>query len=159
MKVESGFTLVEILIVVVILGILAAVVIPQYGEASTDAKRSKLVTELQIVRAQIQLYKMQHRGNLPTLANFLTRMTTKTDADGAAYETGVSTSGPFGPYLQKMPVNPFTESDSLVGTVPSSSGTSGWSYHQTEGYFYANNDQDGDDEIECSGEGGAIDWP
>jgi len=38
MKAKSGFTLVEILIVVVILGILAAVVIPQFTEASTEAR-------------------------------------------------------------------------------------------------------------------------
>ncbi|MHC4363321.1 MAG: type IV pilin protein, partial [Planctomycetota bacterium] len=42
MKAQSGFTLVEILIVVVILGILAAIVIPQFTDASTEAKMSSL---------------------------------------------------------------------------------------------------------------------
>jgi prepilin-type N-terminal cleavage/methylation domain-containing protein len=42
---RSGFTLVEILIVVVILGILAAIVIPQFTEASTEAKLSSLCTD------------------------------------------------------------------------------------------------------------------
>ncbi|MHC4286068.1 MAG: type IV pilin protein [Planctomycetota bacterium] len=43
MKAEKGFTLVEILIVVVILGILAAIVIPQFTSASVDAKESLLM--------------------------------------------------------------------------------------------------------------------
>jgi general secretion pathway protein G len=70
MKAKSGFTLVEILIVVVILGILAAIVIPQFTEASTEAKTSRLCTDLQSVRSQIQLYKIEHNDNFPgTVAN------------------------------------------------------------------------------------------
>jgi len=65
MKAQKGFTLVEILIVVVILGILAAIVIPQFTEASTEAKTSSLCTDLQTVRSQIELYKIQHNDKLP----------------------------------------------------------------------------------------------
>ena len=62
---KSGFTLVEILIVIVVLGILAAIVVPQFSDASTQAKDSSLVSNLQTVRSQIQLYKIQHSGALP----------------------------------------------------------------------------------------------
>jgi len=41
---SRGFTLVEILIVVIILGILAAIVIPQFSSASNDARRSNVQT-------------------------------------------------------------------------------------------------------------------
>ena len=57
MRAKSGFTLVEILIVVVILGILAAIVIPSFSNASSDAKLANLKSNLQTVRCQIQLYK------------------------------------------------------------------------------------------------------
>ncbi|MCC5828706.1 MAG: prepilin-type N-terminal cleavage/methylation domain-containing protein [Phycisphaeraceae bacterium] len=54
---RKGFTLVEILIVVVILGILAAIVIPQFTNASDAAKVSSAKSQLQAIRAQLELYR------------------------------------------------------------------------------------------------------
>jgi prepilin-type N-terminal cleavage/methylation domain-containing protein len=62
----GAFTLVEVLIVVVILGILAAIAVPQFSNASTDARRSALQSTVQSVRSQINLYKLQHGQALPT---------------------------------------------------------------------------------------------
>ena len=62
---RSGFTLIEILIVVVILGILAAVIIPQFTNAADDASVSSARTQLQTMRSQIELYRAQ-RGAYPT---------------------------------------------------------------------------------------------
>ena len=66
---NKGFTLVEILIVVIILGILAAIVIPQFTEASNDARTSALQSDLQTFRSQLQLYKVQHNDTPPTEIN------------------------------------------------------------------------------------------
>jgi general secretion pathway protein G len=54
-----GFTLIEILIVVVILGILAAIIIPQFTNAADDASISSARTQLQTMRSQIELYRAQ----------------------------------------------------------------------------------------------------
>jgi len=105
----SGFTLVEILIVVIILGILAAIVIPQFTNASQDARKNSLTSQLQTIRSQIELYKMQHLDKLPPAlaaggvdgAVVWADMTTKTNADHTT--TGTPQ---FGPYLQAPPVNP-----------------------------------------------------
>jgi len=70
MQAKRGFTLVEILIVVVILGILAAIVIPQFTQASTEAKANSLCSDLQTMRSQIELYKVQHNDVAPALATF-----------------------------------------------------------------------------------------
>ena len=85
---KSGFTLVEILIVVIILGILAAIVIPQFANASQDARESALLSQLQTLRSQIELYKLQHLDKLPDLVTNWNPMITKTDSSGGAGDGG-----------------------------------------------------------------------
>ncbi|MEM7626840.1 MAG: prepilin-type N-terminal cleavage/methylation domain-containing protein [Planctomycetota bacterium] len=127
----KGFTLVEILIVVVILGILAAIVIPQFTSASESAKASSLVTQLQSLRSQLELYQLEHNGDYPGLnaagtglvssADFWADLTGTTDVDGAAATTGIT----YGPYLQKEIVNPFEDTSTIVasiGTVDAGTG-------------------------------------
>ena len=64
---KRAFTLIEILIVVVILGILAAIVIPQFSDASTEANNASIRSQLQTLRGQLELYKVQHSDTYPTL--------------------------------------------------------------------------------------------
>jgi general secretion pathway protein G len=133
MKAKSGFTLVEILIVVVILGILAAIVIPQFTEASTEAKTSSLCTDLQTVRSQIELYKIQHNDQLPGAgtATWVEAMTGKTDVAGA-----VGTD--YGPYLQKIPTNQFNDLNTVrQGGAAAPAMTDGWRFDTTSGAFQA----------------------
>jgi general secretion pathway protein G len=120
-RTKSGFTLVEILIVVVILGILAAIVIPQFSQASTDAKVSSLQSDLQTLRSQIALYKIQHNDVPPVATTFLTQMTGCTSVAGVVGTK--DTTYCFGPYLQAVPVNPFTNSASIGATT-----ADGWNY-------------------------------
>src|SRR3954466_8236755 len=80
---SRGFTLVEILIVVIILGILAAIVIPQFTNASNDARKSSVASTLQTLRGQIELFKIQHADTAPptttALAVVLTGKTNPAD--------------------------------------------------------------------------------
>jgi general secretion pathway protein G len=125
---RTAFTLVELLIVVIILGILAAVVVPQFSDAGEDAKLSSLTTNLQTIRGQIELYKIQHGGNYPDFATFSDQMTAGTDVDGNA--------GPdFGPYLQTIPNNPFNNLNDLAIALD---GLTGWYYNALTGEFRAN---------------------
>ena len=57
-KRSSGFTLIEIMIVVVILAVLAATIIPQFSTSVNDSKVSAMQTNLQSLRTQIQLYRL-----------------------------------------------------------------------------------------------------
>src|SRR5512132_3426515 len=125
---KGGFTLVEILIVVIILGILAAIVIPQFTSASQDARKNSLVSQLQTLRSQLELYKLQHLDQLPSTligsSPAWTQLTVKTDATGA---TGTTSASPFGPYLQADPVNPLNASIKVkvVGADVTPGGASG----------------------------------
>ena len=58
--IRRAFTLIEILIVVVILGILAAIVVPQFTDAADDANDAAVRSQLQTLRGQIELYYAQN---------------------------------------------------------------------------------------------------
>ena len=76
-----AFTLVEILIVVIILGILATIIIGLFQNGSRDAAAASLKDNLRNIRSQLQLYVAQH-GTYPSLTNFEQQMTQYTHADG-----------------------------------------------------------------------------
>lgn len=124
---KAGFTLVEILIVVVILGILAAIVIPQFTSASESAKSSSLVSQLQTIRSQLELYQVQHNGDYPDLITDWTQITGETEVDGSA---GDGSGNEFGPYLQQAPVNPFEQSSSVAAAAAAGVG---WVYDAATG--------------------------
>ena len=128
----SGFTLVEILIVVVILGILAAIVIPQFTNASDSAKGSSLTSQLQTIRSQLELAQIQHGSTYPDLSTDWSSLTTKT-AGVAAYTASTATTA-FGPYLQQAPVNAF-ENSSTTGAA-AAAGV-GWVYASSNGAIKA----------------------
>ena len=113
---RRGFTLVEILIVVIILGILAAIVIPQFTNASQNARESSLQSTLQTLRSQIQLYKLQHGDALPDLTASGTGTIPQTVA-WAALTAGGTWGTPaqtFGPYMQAVPLNPMNGDSTII---------------------------------------------
>jgi prepilin-type N-terminal cleavage/methylation domain-containing protein len=140
-----GFTLIEILIVVVILGVLGWVVLPRFSDASNTTRENTLKDDLRYTRTQIIVFKAQH-GNTapgypcgkttasPTEQDFLLQMTGHTDEFCNIARS--STAKRWGPYLKKMPVNPLNGLSTIL-IVPNGSSmppaglpdnTTGWIY-------------------------------
>jgi general secretion pathway protein G len=130
---RRGFTLVEVLIVVVIMAILAAIVIPTVSDGTTQSKRATVASNLQILRSQIELYKQQHNSQPPADLDVLT---VKTNLAGQAGTTAEFT---LGPYIREIPVNPFTGSTKVTAAAsnPPAAATgapdAGWFYHAASG--------------------------
>jgi prepilin-type N-terminal cleavage/methylation domain-containing protein len=115
MKKVKAFTLVEILIVVVLLGILAVVIVPMVSGSVISARESALAHDLQLLRRYILIYKCQHleispgypNGDTtqsPTEQAFIDQMTLSSNAEGQT--AAIGTPGfERGPYIMKIPVN------------------------------------------------------
>lgn len=131
-QVQAGFTLVELLIVVIILAILAAIVIPQFSSSTVDAQESALDANLAALRSAIELFKVQHNNVYPsavtaatagspactgtagtgavnTAQAFMDHLLLASDAAGHTCSLSDGTTYRFGPYIRKgIPVDPIT---------------------------------------------------
>ncbi|TKJ33884.1 MAG: hypothetical protein CEE38_19645 [Planctomycetes bacterium B3_Pla] len=151
---KKGFTLVEMIIVVAILGIMAAIVIPQFRGNVVQAKDSASLTNLATVRTQIELYALQHNSFPPgyvsgvgtTLAVLELQFIGTTTVAGLASPSTVP-ADPFlyGPYLRKIPKNPFSGLSTITYVAEATAfsavvdGTSsGWLYKKETGEIALN---------------------
>ena len=146
-KYSSGFTLVELLIVVVILAILAGILVPQFSSATDDAKMSSLDANLANMRSAVELYYQQHghypggktaigancaagpggttgTGATDTEAAFLSHLSLYTDINGEGCTKSDTTDFKYGPYMKKstMAINPFTNSGTVAVSVAGALG-------------------------------------
>ena len=96
---RRAFTLIEILIVVVILGILAAIVLPKFVGAADDSVDANLRTQLRILRTQIELYRVK---------NFVDPNLDAVDQWNDLIQND---------YIHHVPINPLNGS-SLIATNP-----------------------------------------
>jgi len=153
---QQGFTLVEILIVVIILAILAGVVIPQFSSSSDEAKLSVLQSDLASIRGAFELYYHQHNSTYPgdvtsnysghaTNAEwFVDQLTLYTNVSGEAVAVKDATHK-YGPYIKKgIPVNPFNELNTVQVdntttnlTTAAADGGQAWKFYCKTGQLFA----------------------
>jgi general secretion pathway protein G len=127
MRKHNGFTLIELVVVVMILGILAAVAAPKLLGTSSTASDNGIKETLGVVRDAIERYTAEHAGSLPP------------STDGEAFKTALA------PYLRVFPKSPLATGtdanavgiNSTAGSV-AVTGTTAWMYNSKDGTFYAN---------------------
>jgi prepilin-type N-terminal cleavage/methylation domain-containing protein len=148
----QAFTLVEILIVVVILGILAAVIIPLASGSVLSSQESSLGIDLQLLKRFILIYKVQHLevapgypsgpGSTPTEQAFINQATLSSNENGQTAAIG-TVGYERGPYMQMMPMNPMNKLNTIQMLGDSESfpangdNSHGWIYKASTGEIRA----------------------
>ncbi|HLP85234.1 MAG TPA: prepilin-type N-terminal cleavage/methylation domain-containing protein [Phycisphaerales bacterium] len=131
--VRRAFTLVEILIVVVILGILAAIVVPQFAQATQDSKAGNLKSQLGTLQRQIELYRSKN-ARFPDFA---------ADQWGDTSAAGTLVGGG---YIKMAPVNAAWPDATdaaryaiatTTGAGERGSATAGWLWNEADSTLYA----------------------
>lgn len=152
---SPAFTLIEILIVVVILGILASIVITNVASAAVQTKEAVLKTLLDQTHEQFETFRLRHSlrpgQDLVTgsysEATLLEQMTRYVDVAGHTSETREG-GYRYGPYFTQFPPNPVNGRSTVLivddgEPVPAADGGTGWIYKPETGEFYANSEKYG----------------
>ena len=151
---KKAFTIVEVILVVTILGILAAIAFPGLQDHVAKAKESAVRNNLTTIRSQIEIYKLQHEGVPPgykdgaeaSIQTLILQLTATSTVTGAVSEFKVPVDPyVFGPYLKKILENTFNGLSTIaylnVGTEFSAAAdgtSSGWLYKRETSEFRLN---------------------
>lgn len=93
---QSGFTLIEVMVVVVILGILASIIIPKVMDRPDTARITKAKSDLRALESMLGLYKLDH-FKYPDGGNGLQALVSPPSTSG----------GKSSPYIGKLPKDPW----------------------------------------------------
>jgi general secretion pathway protein G len=133
---RNGFTLIELVVVIMILGILAAVAVPKLLNTTATATDNGLRQTLGVVRNAIEVYAATNSGKLPGADS--TEATFKSDLK--TYLRGEFPKCPIG---KKDATIEFVSVDANTALTPT--GSKGWMYNTKDGRFIANTaDMSGD---------------
>ena len=168
----KGSAVIEIFIIVILLGVIAAIIVPQVTESRSEAKINTLKTNLGILRTAISLYYYQHGDRYPgqydeadgtteisdatdAAEAFLAQLTRYSDVNGKTSAVSGSSTYKYGPYLlDGLPENPFNSSKKVAfdilhtdsaNIIATPADEAGWKFYIKTGVLCANDSTDHDD--------------
>jgi len=116
---KRGFTLVEIILVIIIIGILAAIIVPKFAGQNDKAKIATTKANLQSLRSAVRLFQSDNDGTAPSALSDLVP-----------------------DYIRAIPEEAVTPSTAVAGAVD---GGGGWVYASGEvSVNLAGDDENGD---------------
>lgn len=104
---QGGFTLLEVMVVIVILGIIASMVVPNLMGNKEQADRQKAVVDIQQLESALDMYKLRN-GFYPTTEQGMQALVT------AATSQPVPRAFPDGGFIRRLPKDPWDEDYILV---------------------------------------------
>ena len=140
---SAGFSLVELIIVVVIIGLLAAIAIPRFSKGAANTNNTAFAGDLAVLRNALELYAVEHNGIYPAGDKFESQLTQYTDAAGTV-SADPGEDFPFGPYLVAVPpvkIGPEKGSNAVKGVTTKPTDVIadfGWIYQPATGRIWAN---------------------
>ncbi len=134
-----GFSLIELVIVIAIIGVLAAIAVPRLSRGATTSAESALAANLAVMRKAIDMFAVEHGGAFPPLAKFNAAMLGYSDASGTKFGGRDQGNGLiYGPYLRAIPPLPVGERKGNKAVVGSVNDDGGWVYNPLTGEIRAN---------------------
>jgi len=111
-----GFTLVELLVVMLVVGILMAIAVPSYFSVTADARKTNFCSSLAEIEKALQMYAVRHNGEYPQNIDENTILNND--------------------YFSKIPKNPYTNQLMKPATTFSEAKAGSWTYARPDVFHY-----------------------